>query len=198
MLNRATELVADPAGRGSSPLVQADRRPKRWPCRMGGASAPPSDGGSACRSQAASGRPLIPWAITLSSTVRTIGRQHGLHPGIVDGELLDDQEPEHHRGETPWTEPPDEERGRASEPRTDHADRHRDHPHDREAEDGVQGDAPVHELQSIEQEARAEHEPDGQRQDPPDQLGELGGLFVVLADAGPEARSRRRRRPRSS
>ena len=76
--------------------------------------------------------------------------------------------------------------GGAAEPGADHADRHRDHPHDREAEHRVQGDAPVDELQPVEQETGAEHEPDGQRQDPPDQLGELGGLLVVLADAGPE------------
>ena len=60
---------------------------------------------------------------------------------------------------------------RSVEPGADHADRHRRHPHDRQAEHGVEGDAPVDELQPVEQQSRTEHEPDGEREDPADQLG---------------------------
>ena len=199
-----TVLARASAGRCSRAST-SPREPTQPEWRPNGRSGP--DGrfvdrddrsGFGCRIHAVSGRPLMPWAMTLSKTVRTMVDKHGLHPGVVDGELLDDQQAEDHRGETSGTEPSDEEGGGAAEPGSDHAQRHRDHPHDGQAEHGVQGDAPVDDAPARRAGAPRRTRTRRRAPGPGRSAREARWPLRRPRRCRPGTRCRRRRRPRSS
>lgn len=113
-------------------------------------------------------------------------RGAGSEPRPVPAECCGRQETEDHRREAARPEPSDEHDGGTAVPGTRHADRDGSHSNDGQAEQRVQEDAPVDELQTVHEQAGPEHEPHRQCEDLSDELGEIGDLLVIVTETGTE------------
>ena len=184
-------MPAMAAAAGHVPRRPADRaRRSRWsvmsrrPCGAGGRSgaARGSVAWSACSLRDVA-TPARPGGQAVQQDAEGHGHRdggHGCGRGRVGlAELLDGQQREHHRGESPRAEPGEEPRRRSVEADAEHAQRHRHHPHDGQARQCVQHDGGVQVPECDRQQGGAEEEPHDEREELAAELGQLVGPFEI-------------------
>ena len=129
-----------------------------------------------------------------------VGREHDrLHVREVG--LLDHDRREHDRGQATRSEPAEERQRRPSCSGAQHCERDRQHPYERQTEDGVEHDRPGEAVERGPQEHRAEDEQSDTVEQLAHLLGEerhLGALGRPVEEAERHAGDKRRDEPRPS